>query len=755
MSENNFVKTKKIKKFLIIGFFLVFLFFYNIIFTQLIHDVGAKLPWAGWIGISDRSIYAVGDAGSCDITNPARNDECDENNICDGPVNPKQFQCNKTNIEQLYKAGNCDLKTCKCQRQWTIINSCTGNPQPVAGTAKCTDQGVRQQFAYSVCTSSTVNNCRSENPDQTGYCGTCASIKQWKTILPCTNGCVFAIDQPSTRCGASPVPGDSGIEQKFNCTQCVINAQGGSCPPTVEWRPTIDCGSPQNVVKQFCSNGVQCTMTVNYPGQCFYMDAQPTPCGCIDSTAKCDLYGNCTCVPPAVNGNTFTTCTTGSWVGGCKAPTVSMVCNGPCGVNGNNGNSGPCSPDGSTNTCADGTTQTCSSGTWGACNNGCASGTTDPHSVCNSDGTCTSASGCAASVDCTKCCPTGQNNPHYECQSDASCAEVNTCGADECSPGNAGTKCGCNPNDPTKKNCPCGGQQTCQADGTWSPCPAKHTECVKGDTGNVCQCVDGSGDDQCKAVGAQCGCCTPGDVADCTCGGQKTCGPDGNWSICSEHADCQNGVCACDNTSSGDDSCQIGASCSCTNGTTQNCPCGGTQTCTNGVWSACPACSCPGQCANGQTLPCPCGGTQQCVNGVWSQCPDKHTDCLNDICQCVDGLGSNNCTVVGASCVCNNGDKLNCPCGGTQTCTNGVWSACPAKHTDCLNGTCQCVDGSGPINCTTVGGSCCTSGQTKPCGDCGTRTCNSSGAWDSNLQPQLRLEQLPRFLYVRPNQSLL
>lgn len=279
---------------------------------------------------------------------------------------------------------------------------------------------------------------------------------------------------------------------------------------------------------------------------------------------------------------------------------------------------------------------------------------------------------------------------HTECQGD-SCGCVAGAGQDQCNP--SVNECGCVQGD--VKDCPCGGTQTCQADGTYTDCPDKHTECVD----DICICVPGVGLNKCETVGAECN-CTPGDTLTCPCGGVQTCLADGTWGDCpNKHASCKNGTCQCVN-GSGQNACQV-------------------------LGEKCP-------CENGDTRQCLCGGEQECVDGTWTDCPN-HADCLAGTCGCVSEPGQDKCQVLNAECPCTDGDSRTCLCGGEQVCVNGAWGDCP-NHAECIDGTCDCVQTPGKNDCQVLGEQCpCdpyNPDNTLSCGCGGTRRCNAFGVWD-------------------------
>ena len=596
------------------------------------------------------------------------------------------YGCNNNNITRQYRTDKCVQGVCKPNLTFRVVDTCIGKAKDPE-TSACTPNGVSSTYLYTYCDASTINK------DSTGLGGIIIPPGQCaEKILPsfsvCKQGCVAATDAPNNvKCGTNPLTGNTAIQTKYMCGQCGIGDNGkAKCNSIPNWNfaAPLDCGSPQTVTATFCSvNNVKCTLTANYPGQCFYQDPQPQQCNCSNvngaggvGVASCGGAGECKCTnanqlsecKPGQNNNCIkqaqetTTCTTGTVVGGCKAPKVSISCNGVCDAN-------------------------------------------QAATQCNANKQCVIGGGgakCTADGDCA--------NLPAQCNGNQQCVVAG--GGKAC---NANNDCQnaapCDPNQ--KQNCACGGQQQC-VNGVWGACPDKHTACLNG----KCQCVNGNGQNTCNVLGAVCDTNCDGQVQACPCGGFQTCTGNGIWSQCPDnHTDCKNGTCQCV-LGQGDNKCQVvGATCGgCTDGDTLGCPCGGSQTCTNGVWSNCPAyhtdcatgtCKCaPGSaanacqvlnvacgCTNGDTLGCPCGGQQECINGAWSNCPDKHAACKNDTCQCVDGSGQNSCYHIGESCSCKDGEIKSCGCDGVRTCSFGIWGACNGtQHRDCLAGSCTCID---------------------------------------------------------------
>lgn len=282
--------------------------------------------------------------------------------------------------------------------------------------------------------------------------------------------------------------------------------------------------------------------------------------------------------------------------------------------------------------------------------------------VCKEGGggvSCSSDSQCNATVSHLEC-------KNINSRGDGKCTVVAGVGDNECSPENS--TC-CVPS--RTRSCTCGGTQTCQSDGTWSDC-SMQTICALDNYGDrTCQCSNGAGQDECTVIGAGCP-CDEGDTKQCFCGGEQVCDANGLWSDCPTKTVCNElGMCECSANQAGQNECQI-------------------------VNAECP-------CTDGEVRTCPCGGTQECIFGGWSNCPEKHTECVNGFCQCVDGSGQNACETLGAVCPCTDGE-INTSCGseqcgfGVSTCFYGAWGPCvgPTQHRDCTaNGTCGCVENSG------------------------------------------------------------
>ncbi|MCX6721060.1 MAG: hypothetical protein NT026_00430 [Candidatus Staskawiczbacteria bacterium] len=517
-----------------------------------------------------------------------------------------------------------------------------------------------------------------------------------------TCGC----NNAGAKCGTMTLPGtNTEIPAAITlsmCSSCVKggstnpNKKGDGCGPANQPQQTgqVSCGFPQTTcipgaMFDYCITVGGCQQDFGNP-RCPYFDISPCmACGnhcTVGYTGQCTNGGTKTCIEKQA-GNPI-----GKW--------------GSC--------SGSCSPAGATAQCSDGTNQTCQpNGTWGACNQGCTPPQTDPHNVCTQAGTCISVNGCGTSTDCSACaCPAGQTKPYKKCKAGDTAATgptqvVNECGKDEV--------CGCAPG--TTKDCVCGGTVTCKADGTWPPCPDQHSACTDTGTGLKCQCIDGPGYDACLSLGAQCACGTPGEIVNCTGGGQTSYDKNGTLGNCASHAICNPSNKSCSMTStSGTDRCQVGIGCGCTPGKVQNCAGGGIQTCNvDGTWGSCPVVACPPtncDCIEGTQKACPCGGLSTCHNCEYSQCPDKHTKCNTDTgkCECVNGSGAPECDTVGGTCTNCAPDQTIC---GTNCCNAN-------QICDPDSGTCtSCAE-----NQTVCGTNCCNAGQYCCAGVCSNSACN-------------------------------
>jgi len=187
--------------------------------------------------------------------------------------------------------------------------------RPVAGSRFCEDNKVYENIDFE--------NCIDDGVDV--YC----DPQTQKKLIDDCGGCTATGNQ---RCAGSK------IQVEYICEVC----SAGECLPGAPvWKDAIDCGPAQTVEFSWCAKsqpalpGVSCTLTADYPGVCFYMDEFQKPCTCpIGSVASCGAGGSCVCTecPPDTCGGDVatTTCTAGTIVGGCKAPTVDIVCDGVC-----------------------------------------------------------------------------------------------------------------------------------------------------------------------------------------------------------------------------------------------------------------------------------------------------------------------------------------------------------------------------------------------------------------------------------------
>ena len=235
------------------------------------------------------------------------------------------------------------------------------------------------------------------------------------------------------------------ISSVYSCVEGPPDADGkptASCVMTGTHTSSIQCGPASTTTTSYCSGGLQCTMTTENPGQCFYYPEGSTT------------------------------------VGGCKAPTISTVCDGPCG-------SGSCTP-GSVQACTNGGTQTCdSNGLWGPC-------TGDTHNICNTQQQCINVAGagtnqCQTNSDCI-------SYTHNECNTQQQCVVVSGTGSNQCQ-----SNWDCANNTHTE----CNGQQQCvvifsagsnQCQSNNDCISTTHTEC----SGNTCVTVSGTDISRCQ-----------------------------------------------------------------------------------------------------------------------------------------------------------------------------------------------------------------------------------------------------------------
>lgn len=206
------------------------------------------------------------------------------------------YACRGNEVRQLvYNCTDGYEYGCQETGAWTTVKTCAGIGSPAS--TKCTGSGLEGLYNDKYCDPSAVNIDRGGAPND--CFGDCCTKQVWKLVdPPCSTGCVFTTDAPDNlRCDVNPETGNQCIARKFLCTQCIDPGDGSaSCQQDPEvWRSAIDCGAPQNVSVPYCAGDVRCTLTATYPGQCFEQ-------------------------MPGI-------------VGGCLAPSVSIVCGGPCNNN--------------------------------------------------------------------------------------------------------------------------------------------------------------------------------------------------------------------------------------------------------------------------------------------------------------------------------------------------------------------------------------------------------------------------------------
>lgn len=101
-------------------------------------------------------------------------------------------------------------------------------------------------------------------------------------------------------------------------------------------------------------------------------------------------------------------------------------------------------------------------------------------------------------------------------------------------------------------------------------------------------------------------------------------------------------------------------------------------------------------CTDGATESCPCGGTKTCTAGVWSDCPGQHTDCVNGVCQCVSGAGQDTCLNLNHACIWG--------CNDSQQCALGVTGPSCVTDADCQSQPTCGFDSQGDLACFAGGG---------------------------------------------------
>eukprot|EP00300_Choanocystis_sp_HF-7_P018635 c20093_g1_i2.p1 GENE.c20093_g1_i2~~c20093_g1_i2.p1 ORF type:complete len:1039 (+),score=170.40 c20093_g1_i2:34-3150(+) len=435
-------------------------------------------------------------------------------------------------------------------------------------------------------------------------------------------------------------------------------------------------------------------------GKCFCNSVNYTGVDC-----SCDL--NKPCNPPCLNGN----CVCGScacfpdWTGQtCNCSSLPCPGGGNCNGNGN---------------CVCGVCQ-CTPPYYGAdcfCRNG-----TCPKdhlgNDCSNHGTCNcGACNCNAGWSGTYC-----NCSTTPCPGLCSGNGVCVCGQCQCNAGWTGPSCQCR-TDPCPRNpvtnvtcsgnaCVCG-QCVCSL-ATGPSCNCSSFPCQTNNASLIC-----SGHGNC--VCGQCQCDTGFTGANCACDTSATCPADplNPLVICSGHGSCLCGNCVCaagwtqrPNSTVNDCSCQV-ASCP----TTPNGVCDGHGSCVCGQcvcqppWTG-PACACDssfvclnncsghGTCDVCGTKTCTCFTNQQAAPPPPVQ-SGREGAIIRDV--------GDNTGYTGADCSCSTGG-----CGVYGDCGQS------AGRGSCVCGTCECVNGYLPPDCT-CNPSLCTSAT------CVHGTCNSCG----------------------------
>jgi hypothetical protein len=207
-------------------------------------------------------------------------------------LNRKYYTCeNKKCVEHLELLQDCgtssEIKSCVDGdvSRVTINNTCVEPGPTECGQEPRCQNTVRGPFKVKGC------GC-SFKMGPGAY--TCCGESQTECKVECDDDAECELE-----CETKQVAGDK-ICQNFECTTCGSDGGDLDCIPSSEYsKPTMDCGPPQEVVKEYCSGKVQCTLTATYPGECFVL-----------------LPGG---------------------VPSCRAPSVDIVCNGPCKDNGDGG----------------------------------------------------------------------------------------------------------------------------------------------------------------------------------------------------------------------------------------------------------------------------------------------------------------------------------------------------------------------------------------------------------------------------------
>ncbi len=153
-----------------------------------------------------------------------------------------------------------------------------------------------------------------------------------------------------------------------------------------------------------------------------------------------------------------------------------------------------------------------------------------------------------------------------------------------------------------------------------------------------------------------------------------------------------------------------------------------------------------------------CGNLGEVMEHCQVRCNSSQTGCEFPSCSaancegCCDSIGicqhgdqSVACGMGGSPCQhCGSNQCRNGTCDGQPLCSPANCTGCCNSNGICQPGTYSSACGSGGESCDICGGSeicengncvlageCTTSGQTQPCGNCGTQTCQSNGQWGS------------------------
>jgi len=549
-------------------------------------------------------------------------------------VVPTQYQCVNDLASHIFYAkkyiGYCD-NTANCNTRWTTENqlACNGDEVPWSPEEKkCSSAGIMQEMGNMGCT---LPNGDNREPS-------CGPInKHPKLIQDCPLHCINTYS-----CSGTKVVG------KKSCTGC----KDLSCTTWEEAMPGIDCSPASTTKTNFCSGGMQCTITSTYSGKCYE--------------------------PPVENGNAK-----------CEMPTVDPpVCSGPCsGGKDSDGDGIPDDQDSDDDN--DGIPDDRDTDDDGDGNPDIPN--EPPCSITCPDGNVIDCGGeCPVCVD--KICPDGSK---VAC--DANCPENPPC-TKTCSDG---SEVPCNADcPPCTKACPDGSVTTCDAecpckktceDGSvvncTDPCPCVNKVCADGSTVGCNDECPGAPESfcnenkKCVIIDGGLGAIRCTDIKDCenTCSEDLKCEKNGGGAGCSENSEClpsetiakcvlNNGQKQCRPDNCGGDNCKVDADCQNSqtfcDSTCQKCVPGGD----TGVPCADDA-VCQFGCAGDDFPQCVFGGAGAQCNPYDSKCFEESFNCNADR-QCVpDECGGASCDPAneGAECQgptqCN--DCMQCVPGGT------------------------------------------------------------------------------------------